>query len=584
MSPDENDLTEIDFAHGAKNPDAICRRKVLAAIAGLGIGSTAWQRALAAQVTSSGIVTVEMVREAEWISGLELTDEERQQTARSLRRTLRNFDALRSVEVAYDVAPALAFSVPQPEQTSVRTVIRNQARPAAAARIQRPESDDDLAFLSVAELSSLLRTRQMTSLELTELYLSRLRRFDPLLKCVVSYTEDVAFAQAKRADSEIASGRFRGPLHGIPWGAKDLMAWPGYKTTWGAPPFRDQIIDKKATVARRLEEAGAVMIAKLSLGALASGDKWFGGQTRNPWNPEQGSSGSSAGSSAAVAAGLVGFAIGSETNGSIISPCRRCGASGLRPTFGRVSRHGCMPLAWSMDKIGPIARGVDDCALIFDAIHGADGLDETAVDHPFNWPMTRDPTTMRVGFLKTEVDEAERRDLEILRKLGVTLVPIELPSRFPIPAMLLMLGTEAATVFDGLTRDHVTAGLNSWPDTFRRGQFIPAVEYLRAARLRKLLQRELDEVFRDVDVYVTGTSDLTMTNLTGHPKVVLPFSFLESQGHRAPGTMTFTGRFFGETDLLGVAHRFQRELPERSDRPPLEEFRAADKSNSESAK
>ena len=250
----------------------------------------------------------------------------------------------------------------------------------------RPGSAEELAFLPVTELSSLIRSRQISSIELTKLYLDRLKRFDPLLKCVVTFTEDLALKQAAQADQEIAAGKYRGPLHGIPWGAKDLIAYPGYPTTWGATPFKDRVIDVKATVAARLEEAGAVLVAKLSLGALAMGDQWFGGRTRSPWDPRTGSSGSSAGSASAVAAGLVGFAIGSETLGSIVSPCRACGASGLRPTFGRVSRHGCMTLSWSMDKLGPIARSIEDCALVFDAIHGADGLDWAAVDQPFDWP------------------------------------------------------------------------------------------------------------------------------------------------------------------------------------------------------
>ena len=344
----------------------------------------------------------------------------------------------------------------------------------------RPGSAEELAFLPVTELSSLIRSRQISSMELTKLYLDRLKRFDPLLKCVVTFTEDLALKQAAQADQEIAAGKYRGPLHGIPWGAKDLIAYPGYPTTWGATPFKDRVIDVKATVAARLEEAGAVLVAKLSLGALAMGDQWFGGRTRSPWDPRTGSSGSSAGSASAVAAGLVGFAIGSETLGSIVSPCRACGASGLRPTFGRVSRHGCMTLSWSMDKLGPIARSIEDCALIFDAIHGADGLDWAAVDQPFEWPPKVAFDRIKVGYIEERDRPADdREELKVLRKMGFELVPITLPEELPVRAITLMLGTEAAAVFDEITRKHITEGLNTWPQhvpqrPVRAGRRVPA--------------------------------------------------------------------------------------------------------------
>ena len=277
----------------------------------------------------------------------------------------------------------------------------------------------------------MIRSRQLSSTELTRLYLDRLKRFDPLLKCVVTLTENLALKQAAEADREIASGRYRGPLHGIPWGAKDLISYPGYPTTWGATPYKARVIEGKATVAARLEEAGAVLVAKMSLGALAQGDLWFGGRTRSPWDPRTGSSGSSAGSASAAAAGLVGFAIGSETLGSIVSPCRACGATGLRPTFGRVSRHGCMTLAWTMDKLGPITRSVEDCALVFDAIHGADGLDFAAVDQPFEWPPRRDLENVKVGYIEQPGRSSEERpEVKVLRKLGFELVPITLPTSF----------------------------------------------------------------------------------------------------------------------------------------------------------
>ncbi len=338
------------------------RRRVLKVLGGLGVGSAVFRRALAAQVQEVGKVTPEMIQQAEWIAGLQLKPEDREAAAHGLKQAVDGFKKLRAVTLDNSVPPAVLFN-PAPGQSPPRTVSREPVQPSEALAPQRPASDNDLAFLPVTALAALIRTRQVTSLELTKLYLNRLRQYDPVLRCVITYTDELALKQAERADREIAAGQYRGPLHGIPWGAKDLIAWPGYKTTWGATPFKDQVIDTKATVAARLEEAGAVLVAKLSLGALANGDKWFGKMTRNPWNVREGSSGSSAGSACATAAGLVGFGLGSETLGSIVSPCTRCGVTGLRPTFGRVSRHGCMTLAWSMDKIGPIARTVEDCAL-----------------------------------------------------------------------------------------------------------------------------------------------------------------------------------------------------------------------------
>jgi Asp-tRNA(Asn)/Glu-tRNA(Gln) amidotransferase A subunit family amidase len=551
------------------------RRHFLKVLAGLGIGTAAYQRALAWQVEQAGRITPEMIQQAEWVAGLELTDEERQATAKSVQSSLRSFEALRKVEVGYEVAPCLSFQ-PAPWLRPATGVRRNQATPIEWHAPQRPDSDEALAFLPVSELSALIRARRVSSTELTKLYLDRLRRFDPLLKCVVTLTEDLALRQAARADAEIASGRYRGPLHGIPWGAKDLIAYPGYPTTWGATPFRDQTIEGKAAVAEFLDEAGAVLVAKLTLGALAQGDRWFGGLTRSPWDPRRGSSGSSAGSASAVAAGLVGFAIGSETLGSIISPCRVCGPTGLRPTFGRISRHGCMALSWTMDKLGPIARSAEDCALVLDAIHGWDGRDVSAVDQPFAWPPPVDLRGRKVGYLAGETPPEEREELKVLKNLGVSLVPIELPRDHPAQAITLMLGTEAATAFDGLTRQHITEGLNSWPDTFRRGQFTPAVEYLRAARVRSLLMRSMARLMEQVDLYVGTGEDLAITNLTGHPCVALPAGFRERNGREAPQVITLTGRLYDETTLLAVAHAFQQATDFHLKRPPLERFLAED--------
>jgi Asp-tRNA(Asn)/Glu-tRNA(Gln) amidotransferase A subunit family amidase len=542
------------------------RRQMLGLIAALGIGPPVFQRALAAQAEQPRAVTPEMIQQAEWIAGISLSESDRKALVGGLTQALRDFEAMRKVKLPNHVPPALAFQ-PAPWLPPAERHSRTPVEPISQAAPKRPGSAEDLAFLPVTALSALVRTRQVSSLELTKLYLERLKKYDPVLHCVVTLTEELALKQAEHADREIAAGRYRGPLHGIPWGAKDLIAYPGYKTTWGAAPFKEQTLDTKATVARKLEDAGAVLVAKLSLGALAMGDRWFGGMTRSPWDPRQGSSGSSAGSACATAAGLVGFTLGSETLGSIVSPSRQCGTTGLRPTFGRVSRHGCMTLSWSMDKIGPLARSVEDCALVFGAIHGFDGLDPAAVDRPFAWPPPRDLRTLKVGYFEGSL----AKERELLRELGVQLVPIKLPDKYPLGALQLILGTEAAAAFDELTRQGVTEGLNAWPNTFRRGQFVPAVEYLRANRLRTLVMQEMEEVMAKVDLYVGG-NDLLLTNLTGHPTVVLPHGVRKAGTGEMPGSITFTGRLFGETELLAVAHAFQQATGAHLKRPPMEKL------------
>jgi Asp-tRNA(Asn)/Glu-tRNA(Gln) amidotransferase A subunit family amidase len=549
------------------------RRQVLRLLAGLGVGSAVFRRALAAEVQKAAAVTPDMIRQAEWIAGLTLSDDERKALVAGMTRALSNFRALRAVPLPNDVPLALAFQ-PAPWLAPAGETSRGVVEPSSQAAPQRPAASDDLAFLPVGTLANLVRTRQVSSVELTKLYLDRLRKYDPVLHCVVTLTEDLALKQAEKADQEIAAGRYRGPLHGIPWGAKDLIAYPGYKTTWGAAPFKGQTLDVKATVARRLEDAGAVLVAKLSLGALAMGDRWFGGMTRSPWDPKQGSSGSSAGSACAAAAGLVGFALGSETLGSIVSPCRQCGATGLRPTFGRVSRYGCMTLAWSMDKIGPITRCVEDCALVFGAVHGFDGLDPSAVDRPFAWPPRRDLRALRVGYVEGSRPAKDRDELRVLRDLGVRLVPIKLPDKYPVSALLIILGTEAAAAFDDLTRRGVTEGLNSWPQTFRQGQFVPAVEYLRANRIRSLLMQEMEAVTSQIDAYVGG-NDLLITNLTGHPTVVMPDGFHKGKDAETPTAITFTGRLYGEAELLAVAHAYQQATGFHLRHPPMDKLTAA---------
>src|SRR5947209_12537791 len=548
------------------------RRQVFQALTALGVGTLTFQRAVAAQAAAQpeapAGVTAEMIQQAEWISGITLSDADRKALVGELNGTLRGFAAIRKVPLPNAVAPAVAFDpaqwLPPSGEKPSRPAVEPPARP-------KPDKDEDLAFLPVTALAALVRTKQVSSVELTKLYLERLHRYDKVLRNVVTFTDELALKQAEAADREIAAGHYRGPLHGIPWGAKDLIAVPGFKTTWGAGPYKDQMIDTKATVVERLEEAGAVLVAKLTLGALAMGDLWFGGMTRNPWNPKQGSSGSSAGSASSVAAGLVGFAIGSETLGSIVSPCTRCGATGLRPTFGRVSRHGCMALSWSMDKLGPIARSVEDCALVFGAVHGFDGLDASAVDRPFAWPPRRDLKDLKVGYVEGRTDAKDRAELKVLREIGVQLVPIKLPEKYPVAPLRTILGTEASAAFDDLTRQGVSEGIGVWPRTFRNGEFVPAVEYLRANRVRSLVMQEMKEVMETVDLYVGG-NDLLLANLTGHPTAVLPNGFTKVVGIEVPTSITFTGRLYGETELLAVAKAYQDATGHHLRRPPMDKL------------
>jgi len=548
----------------------ISRRSFTAYLSGLGMTSTVLASRLWAKVQENEAtkITKDMLREAERLAGLEFSDSERELMLDGLNGYLNKYKELRQVPLSNDVAPALHFNPIPPG-----TVFDKQQRPIKMSKpreLKAPSDLEDAAFWPVTDLSYLIRSRQVSSVELTRMYLDRLKKYDPKLHCVITLTEELADKQAKRADKEIAAGHYRGPLHGIPWGAKDLLAARGYKTTWGAMPYKDQVIDVDATVVERLEDAGAVLIAKLTLGALAWGDVWFGGKTRNPWNPEHGSSGSSAGPGAATAAGLVGFSIGSETWGSIVSPSTVCGVTGLRPTFGRVSRYGAMALSWSMDKIGPMCRTVEDCAIVLDAIYGPDDEDTTVVDVPFNWDASCDLKSLKIGYLKSDF-EKDRKDeqwkandeatLAVLRRLGLNLVPIELPN-MPIKPMSIILNVEAAAAFDDLTRSHrddlmVRQIQNAWPNRFREARAVPAVEYLQANRLRTLAIKAMHEQLSGIDVYVSpsweGQNSL-LTNLTGHPAVVVPNG---RRKEKTPSSITFIGRLFGEDKLLAVAKAYQ---------------------------
>lgn len=494
-----------------------------------------------------------------------------------LEGNLRSYAALREVEIPNEVPPALLFDPAPPHRRppAGEGTVRRSRRPD----LLKPGTVDEVAFWPVTDLAELIRSRQVSSEELTRMYLDRLERHGPTLEAVITLLTDRALAQARRADREVARGEIRGPLHGVPWGAKDLLAVEGYPTTWGAAPFQDHVRSGDATVVRRLDDAGAVLVAKLTLGALAMGDYWFGGRTRNPWNLEQGSSGSSAGSAAATVAGLVGFSIGTETLGSIVSPSTRTGATGLRPTFGRVSRAGAMALSWSMDKLGPICRSVEDCALVFSAIHGADGRDPTARTVPFHWDPGRSLDELRVGYLASafegdDADPADRAVLEGVRALGVEPVPVELPDAYPLGALRVILNAEAAAAFDDLTRSDrdellVRQTRGSWPNSFRTARFIPAVEYIQANRVRTMVMGALDAAFDGLDVILTPSyadDVLLMTNLTGHPVTVLPHAF-DDEG--SPRSFSFLGRLYGDDACLQLAKAWQDTTEFHTRRPPL---------------
>lgn len=524
-------------------------------------------------------ITTKDMEAAERIIGLRFNQKERKLMLKNLRENLRSYEQMREIEVENHIPPAILFSPVLPGMSLKREPLPFFS--STDADIQIPENSVDLAFYPVTALAQLIQSRKITSVELTELYLKRLKKFGPRLECVITLTEDLALKQAKQADVEIEEGRYRGPLHGIPWGAKDLLATKGIKTTWGARPYKDQVVYEDATVVKRLEEAGAVLVAKLTMGSLAMGDVWYGGKTKNPWNIEQGSSGSSAGSAAATSAGLVGFAIGTETLGSIVSPSNRCGVTGLRPTFGRVSRSGAMALSWTMDKIGPICRSVEDCALVFHAIHGPDGRDLTVVDLPFGWDPSQDLKDIRVGYLKKAFEQdykTKKNDqavLETLRRLGIELIPFDLPD-FPARAISLVLRVEAAAAFDELTRSGrddllVRQDQGAWPNVFRQARFIPAVEYIQANRLRTLLMHQMALKMKDIDVYVAptyGSPSLLITNLTGHPTVVVPNGF-DEQG--SPTSVSFIGNLFEEAKMLRLAKAFQDATEFHLKHPKLED-------------
>ncbi|MFO8099404.1 MAG: amidase [Salinibacter sp.] len=569
---------------------AIDRRQFLEACSGVGLSGLV-PGVLYAQVAEDDEddgVTVEHIEAAEALIDLSLTPEERELIVENLNDRLDDYDALRAAEIPNSRAPALTFD-PRRGGAEIPDVAgSDDGATLSLPSVDPPSDPEDLAYATVPELAHLVRTQKLTSEELTERALERLRELDPDLNAVVSYTEDRAREAARQADEEIQSGNWRGPLHGIPYGVKDLLAVEGTRTTWGATPYQDQRIDETAAVVDHLTEAGAVLTAKLSLGALAWGDVWYDATTKNPWNLDQGSSGSSAGPAATVSAGGLPFAIGSETLGSIVSPSTRCGVTGHRPTFGAVSRHGAMALSWTMDKLGPITRSAAGSALVYDAIRGADPRDPSTVDAPFPFDASTDPTDLRVGYVAAafEADydnsEADRETLDVLRSMGVDPEPIEMPSDIPVGALLNTLDVEAAAAFDDLTRsdeidDLVRQGENTWPNVFRTARFIPAVEFMQMSRLRVDLMEAMHETMTDLDVLVSPSfqgGTLGITNLTGHPAVCLPNAFRPVEegpaARREPASITFVGALYRDDAALELAHAYQQETDFHTRRPPMQ--------------
>jgi Asp-tRNA(Asn)/Glu-tRNA(Gln) amidotransferase A subunit family amidase len=574
------------------------RRAFLSVSGSVGLASTLFPGALyalAAEAPAEAPVTLAMLDSAAALAGVTLKPADKDAMLERLNGQREAYAGIRKLHLPNSVAPAYVFD-PLPPGATIDRDRREPRYSKAPAVATAPANLDELAFAPLMQLADLVRRRKVSSVNLTEMYLARLRRYDPVLHFVVTLTEDRALTHAREADAAIASGKYLGPLHGLPWGAKDLLAVKGYPTTWGAGGFEHQAFDEDAVVVHRLDAAGAVLVAKTTLGALAMGDKWFGGRTRNPWNPKQGSSGSSAGSASAVSAGCVAFAIGSETLGSISSPSTRCGVTGLRPTFGFVPRTGAMALSWTMDKLGPICRTVEDCAAVMGAIYGPDGHDLATRDAAFNWDAELDWKKLRVGYIASDFEtpkpeespdsgakrepapasaeaEKHRREtetrraqaharrvydhrydtaaLDALRGMGLTLAPVELP-RLPYGDMVPLLTAEAAAAFDDLTMTGRDASLteqgpDDWPNSFRVARFYPAVEYIQANRARSLAIAQVSSLFESYDVIVapSGTEQLVATNLTGHPAVIVP------NGLRGPDAPVPPQLDTGDDDSIG---------------------------------
>jgi Asp-tRNA(Asn)/Glu-tRNA(Gln) amidotransferase A subunit family amidase len=580
-----------DTPHDAESPEqlSIGRRRFLKMIpaAAVAVPALAQQppgREPAARIDKT---TLDV---AENVIGLDFSAPEEELALRGANRNLEDYEQLRKIDIPLDTEPAFAFHPYLPGKRP-----KPGATPGAPLKVPKPalpvfSAIEDLAFVPATTMGALIQARKVTSTDVTRMYLDRLKRFGDKLLCVVTLTEDLALLQAAEADREIAAGKVRGPLHGVPWGAKDLFATRGIPTTWGAEPYMNQVFDYDATIVARLRAAGAVLVAKLSMGALAQGGVWFKGSTKNPWSVERSSSGSSAGPGSATAAGLVGFGMGTETRGSIISPSSTCGVVGLRPTYGRVSRFGAMALSWTMDKIGPMCRTVEDCAAVFNAVYGPDGQDEAVVDAPFVWNPEAPLSSIRIGYVKAEFESmpanpsAEARKarearnavlgqaLDALRNAGAKLEPMELPD-FNAGAIGFVLSAEAAAAFDDLTRSRGIDQLRSqgpgdWPNTFRTSRFIPAVEYIRAQRARTLLMRAYDELMGRYDVFLSPSQSASLgaTNLTGHPALAMKAGFVDG----LPVALMITGRLWDEATVLRVALAYQRATKWHEMNPKLQ--------------
>ncbi|MCR9014267.1 amidase [Aquiflexum gelatinilyticum] len=521
-------------------------------------------------------ITSENIANAEVLIGLEFSPAERDSMNRNLTNYRTSYETMRMQPITNSVAPAIGFN-PLPHGF-VPNQIQEESDWGLPVNVSLPKKEADIAYLSVAELSSLIKSKKLSSERLTKIYLDRIKFYSDTLQCLITLMETEAMQKAKAMDTELAKGIYRGPLHGIPYGIKDLLAVKGTKTTWGAMPYKDQTIDETATVVEKLNEAGAVLVGKFTLGALAMGDVWYGGVTKNPWNMKQGSSGSSAGSASAVSAGLVPFAIGTETLGSIVSPSTRNGVTGLRPTYGRVSKHGAMALSWSMDKIGPISRSALDNGIVLSVINGFDPKDKSTIAAAFQYNSKNSIKDLKIGYFapffegtRANIDK-DKKVLEDLRTMGLELHPVELKTSVDPSSMLISLYVEGAAAFDDLTRlnlddQMVAQHRNAWPNLFRAARFIPAVEYIQANRYRSILIEEMHALFQEYDVIVTPSfagNQLQITNLTGHPALCMPNGFAENG---SPTSITFLANLFDEEKLIMLGKAYQEKTDWQKKRP-----------------
>jgi Asp-tRNA(Asn)/Glu-tRNA(Gln) amidotransferase A subunit family amidase len=521
--------------------------------------------------SSRGKIKKHHIRAAQKINGLSFSRKELKTMEGYLNDNKKGYDSMRAFPLAYEVTPAMYFD-PRPDYFQ----FKKSNKPSDwkyVESVDLPPTDEAIAFMTVAQLGTLIKAKKLTSTRLTSIYLARIKKFKDTLSSVVTVTEELALKQAKQADEEIARGKYRGPLHGIPYGIKDLFAVPGYKTTWGAEPYQNQTLNERAEVVRRLEEAGAVLVAKLVSGALARGDVWFGGKTKNPWDLTQGASGSSAGSGSSTSAGLVAFSIGTETLGSILAPSSRCGATGFRPSFGGVSRAGAMTLSWSMDKAGPICRTAQDCAIVFEIIRGKNPkgeLDRAVVDYDFSFSPPENLKGYKIGYTKELFDKDTTRGgvnnaetIKRLTELGADLKEMKFPDKIPYNVFDIILRAEAGAYFDELVRRHGERELSeqdpdSRANSLRQARFIPAAEYLQANRYRKLLIEKFNALMKEYDFIVvpaSGKNHSLLTNLTGHPAISIPTGW-DKKGR--PTSVILIGNLYDDAPILEAAYVIQQ--------------------------